>query len=216
MTDLWPQRNDPRAVLPKYPKCRLAADLPPSTNRRWYVFEADYGGQILATIPVEMVPAWVSRRRLCRAMRAMNGMWEKDFGQSVYIVEDFGAYPPFAEWDEDPQAYRFHMEAANPWTNREMTRLPLGLACAQIANVDELTRLPHWQFCGWVEGGMGGGRLLANDAWFHYGILYGGLPHINEMRRLLGLSKLDTLELQMAPEATAHMDLITAVLGVPI
>lgn len=216
MDFFWLQSNVPDSETPKRTNCRMARDLPASPNRRWYVFEADFGGQILATIPVELVPSWVSRRRLRRALRTMNG-WsgnETDH-MSVYVVEDFQVYPVYVPFETDPEGYHFYMEMVHSWIDRRVTRIPLGLAFATVTTepMDEPTRLANWQFCGWVNGGMGGGRLLNNDAWFHYEILYRGLPLVNEVRRLLGLPKLDTLDVQMNDGDREHMEIIVAVLG---
>lgn len=194
---------------------RHVRDLPASDRRRWYVFEADYGGQKLATVPVEMIPAWVDRRQLRRALRAMNGWLDLD-GTSVYVVEDFGTYPPYAEYDEDPRAHAIHGDCTMPWVTRKIAvRLPTGLcfACLAAEPFDEPTKLAGWKFLGWVDGGMGGGRLLDADLWLHYGLLFRGQSEISEIRRLLGLPRMESFELCMRQQDEDHAALMRAVLG---
>ncbi len=206
-------------VRPVLTSCRMMKDLAGRYKpdaRFWYVFEADWGGQILATVPVTMIPAWVGRRRLRRALRAMNGMWN-DESASVYIVIDVGEYPAFAEYADDPEQYHCHTECTTPWVERKQmgALLPLGLCAAFVAKepFDEPTKLADWKFVGWVEGGMGGGRLLEGDAWFHYQVLHRGKDDVNEIRRLLGLPKLRSFDLVMAPREREHVSLIDRVLG---
>lgn len=188
-----------------------------ATRRRWYVLEAECGGQVLATVPCDMVPSWVSRRRLRRALRFAAGVTSApgaDDMLSVYVVEDFGWHSGRADFDQDPEQYHAVMEITHPWVVRTRTVMPLGLSMAIVVPpFDEATKLAHWQFVGWVEGGMGGGRLLANDMWVHYEFLYRGLSFINGLRRLLGLRPLSELNLEMSESDREHMELITAVLG---
>ena len=131
----------------------------------------------------------------------------------MYIVIDLGVFPSFAEYDEDPEQYRCHVESTEPWCVRETLEIPSGLAVAHVAKepFDETTKLAGWKFVGWVDGGMGGGRLLEGDAWFHDTILFRGQDGVNEIRRLLGLPKLQSLDLVMAPEAREHNELMCAV-----
>ena len=208
-------------VKPNVTNCRMWEDLggvylkPEFRAKSWYVFEADYGGQVIATVPVELIPRWVPRRRLGRALRTLNGMWSKE-GASVYVVTDVGCYPSFAEWKDDPEQYSIYIDSTMPWTERRVLKdVPLGLCAANVAQepFDEQTKLAGWKFVGWVEGGMGGGRLLAGEAWFHDGVLFRGQDGVNEIRRLLGLQKLESFDLVMAPERRAHNQLVHAILG---
>lgn len=194
---------------------RHVHDLSASDRRRWYVFEGDYGGQILATVPVEMIPAWVNRRRLRRALREMNN-WPDSDGTSVYVVEDFGAYPPYSEYDEDEEAYIIHGDCTMPWVERRIAvKLPIGLCFAAMAKepFDEPTKLAGWTFLGWVDGGMGGGRLLGADLWLHYELLFRGQEEINKIRRLLGLPRMESFELCMREQDEEHAQLMRALLG---
>lgn len=193
---------------------RHVRELPASDRRRWYVFEADYGGQILATVPVEMIPEWVNRRRLRHALREMNG-WPNSDGTSVYVVEDFGAYPEYREFDENEEAYFIHGDCTMPWVERKIAvRLPVGLCFAAVARepFDEPTKLAGWTFRGWVDGGMGGGRLLDADLWLHYELLFRGQGEIDRICRLLGLPRMESFELCMSHDDEEHAALMCAVL----
>jgi hypothetical protein len=186
-------------------------------RHKWYVFQADFGGQILATVPAQMVPEWVSRGRLRRAVRTMNGLWSKDNcdHMSIFIVADLGGYPERVEWEDDQEGYKAYMELTEPWAERKIyPLLPTGVAAACITEpFDPPTKLAGWKVIGCVHGGMGGGCLMEDDAWFHYGVLGRGQDDVNEIRRLLGLPKLASFDLVMADDDRWHNELISAVLG---
>lgn len=202
--------------MPTAPVC-CGSKLPASTNTRWYVFEDDCGGQILATIPVSLVPTWRGARHLRRALRVMCG--DSDMS-SVYVLEDFGGFPSSEGIHDDLDAYHAYMEMTCPWVLRNVVdegKLPLGVALAFVhedpfpdSPVSEATRLAEWEFAGGVSGGMGGGRLLKNDMWFHSGLLGRGQEFVNRVRQLLGQTPLDHFELLMSEGDRQHNELMSA------
>ena len=216
ITDYWLKDHNPDAVTPRRTNCRMAKDLPASTTRRWYVFQTEWGGQILMTIPVEMVPKWVDRRRLRRALRLANTcpVEEREEGMSVFIVEDFNYYPGLLSEDAPREEHRLRFEVTCPWIARQESCFPLGLtlACVPDEPIEEKTRLEGWEIVGWVDGGMGGGRLLSNDLWIHYDLFFRGADRINEIRRLLGLSPLTSLKFQMDEKDRWHASLLAQAL----
>lgn len=200
-------------VKPRLVSCRMISDLalPVSgkTYRAWYVFEADFGGEIFLTIPVDLVPGWVGRRRLRRLLRILNaGTWGKstEEGCQVRIVEDH-LQQPYSVRPEEWKEFRQYN-----YTSLVQTGVEIPDAMFEEGSEELETRLSHWKAVGYISGGMGGGYLLNEDVWFHYELLYRGLPLINEVRRLLGFQKLDTLEVQMSDGDRRHMELIVAAL----
>ncbi len=194
----------------------MNSDVQPTENRRWYVFEGDYGGQIFLTIPVDMVPAWITRRRMRRLLRYLNGVaWgcceHPEDGCSVTIFED----PGFCEPDDIYSMTAEQVDQYVAMCRTELKRLPVGVGMATIYErsfVPE-TRLDGWEVVGGVSGGMGGGGLLDGDLWLHYEFLFRGLDYVNGIRRLLGLKRLETLDVVMKETHRQHAAMFTAVLG---
>jgi hypothetical protein len=195
-------------VKPRLTNCRMVRDVEASKNRRWYVFEGDWGGQIFLTIPVDMVPVWVDRRRLRRLLRLLNGAaWgcqEPEDGASVYIVEDVIGEPYWLTDEQSSELWRLNHDRAR--------EIGVQIPDTMFEPFEPETRLPGWKAVGAVSGGMGGGVLLDGDLWVHYEWLFRGLEQINEIRRLLGLCPMESLEVVMTDEERWHAGLITAAL----
>ncbi len=194
---------------------RLNRELPETNRRRWYVFESDCGGCIVATVPVELVPASVTKRQLRLVLGGTPDSWSDDETRDIHVRENFGALPPRVEFEVDPRAYHLYAQAVVfPWAYRTVVNakvLPRGLACVEEAcEFPEplATGLAGWKAVGGVLGGMGGGVLLDNDAWFHSDVLFSGKDRVNRLRAFMGLAPLETFELTMRESDRAHAKLL--------
>jgi len=195
---------------------RLNRELPATERRRWYVFEDDCGGCIVATVPVELVPASIGKRRLRLVLGGTPDSWSEHDLRDIHVREDFGCVPPAADFDVDPDGYRIFMEAlVVPWAVRsyfDEKKFPPGLACAEIGELLKPleTHLAGWKPVGGVSGGMGGGILLDNDAWFHSDVLFSGKDRVNRLRGFMGLAPIETFELTMRESDRWHAELLAA------
>lgn len=192
---------------------RLNRELPETKNRRWYVFEDDCGGCIVATVPVELIPADVTKRQLRLVLGGTPDSWSDCDLRDIHVREDFGAVAPRVDFDVDPDGYHLYMETSMPWVQRRVVdpkKLPLGVALAEIGELLEPMRtcLAGWKPVGGVSGGMGGGILLDDDAWFHSDILASGKDRVNRLRAFMGLAPLETFELTMRESDRAHARLL--------
>jgi hypothetical protein len=174
-------------------------DLPATDNRRWYVFQIEYGGFIPLTIPVHLVPSWVGRRRLRRILRMfwfplVEGDTNEE-GADVLVYEDLIGKPYCADGDED-RTTLFHM-------NHELN-IGKGINIPDAMYKTPFT--PSNGICGWeavgsVAAGSGGSLLLENNVWFHPCLLSGqDYSTIHEVRRLLGLPRLTSIDLVSSME----------------
>ncbi|MEI6511632.1 MAG: hypothetical protein WCO25_06405 [Candidatus Uhrbacteria bacterium] len=194
---------------------RLNRELPEAQGRRWYVFEDDCGGCIVATVPVELVPSTFGKFRLRRVLGSRTRS-PRDEMRSIYVREDFGGVPPAVDFSVDPDAYRFYVETSVfPWCERQFMdakKFPTGLCCAEMCDFDGplASGLAHWKPVGQVLGGMGGGVLLDNDAWFHSNVLASGKDRVNRLRAFMGLAPLETFELTMRTSDRQHAELLAA------
>lgn len=195
---------------------RLNRELPETKNRRWYVFEDECGGCIYATVPVELVPESVTKRQLRLVIGGTPDSWSEHDMRDIHVREDFGCVPPAVDFTVDPDGYRMYMEAlVCPWAVRsyfDEKKFPPGLGCAEIGELLKplKTHLAGWKPVGGVSGGMGGGVLLDNDAWFHSDVLASGKDRVNKLRAFMGLAPLETFELTMRSSDRQHAELLAA------
>jgi len=160
---------------PKRPIVRMARDVPREYAYWWYVFLVG-DGQVGATVPVNLVPSWVSRRRMKRLL--------------FELCDD---------WKMDPCNGRVQIFAH---VRRRHSVLPhsiddlhdaMDLACGVRPFLGRLTevrpsvpRVSWWLECGKVYRN---GVLLTNDLWMDSETLTEeGVPRLRRARYLLGMS----------------------------
>ncbi len=180
---------------------------------RWFVLEGDWGGQVYASVPVRLVPAWGRRKRVRKALALLNRLnWP---GQNDGA--DVRTYAEFEEFDEraanaafvegaDPQPLIDATErlAAAEETSERGVLLTYVLPRGQRAWTERDTYLRSWKLVGHVPGGMGGGCLVDGDLWLHSHVLVLGLETANRVRALLGLPPLASLDVAWNEETRDH------------
>ena len=159
----------------------------PNGEKRWLVFGGDWGGQVFATVPFELV-ADVSEPDIDAFLKACDEIaWPSNEGEGTYrgVVEDRGVCPDLDDESDEAAA------ALDAWDALQ-DRLDEERGCGVAMMFTEPLTVcaePHtWKVVGDVGGGMGGGLLLENDLWLHNEFLFLGKQRFNRLRAMLGMS----------------------------
>ncbi len=165
----------------------------PNGEKRWYVFEGDWGGQVYASVPLEVISE-VTDDQLHAFLSACDDIaWACNEGEGVgtCVVEDRGAGP---DWDDESDA---GCDAIDTWYKLQeavSAERMCGPADMFKSSVSLLSGLTSWSAVGGVTGGMGGGLLLADDLWLHDEFLRHGADEVNRLRALLNLAPLEVFD----------------------
>ncbi len=190
-----------------------SAQTASTSPQQWIVLEGDWGGQVYATIPVHLMPAWARRKRIRKALRRIDRLnWKQSDGTSVYVIQDFGPIDTdtmFAGVADNDEATALIL--AQEALTRAQETAPRGVLveytyAEPLDWPDSVTHVHGWKMVGGVTGGMGGGYLLQNEIWLHPHILARGLDEVNHVRTILGVAPLTSLCVRWSRDSRQHAE----------